>query len=250
MASLNDELAIENFKELGPVEPLDIPAPGRYQPHRDMRLYPGANLSAERREALDDQAVDADDLTADDIAYCLSRLSTLTMYELIAQIEERWGKDAAKDVVFEWARKRGREAIKKWMAARGLDHITPESWAQYQDFRHLMSGPIHAHSFISYRESSDESEEDVVELNRTACFFHTGRPTGMDSYSQHVSHGMDLGYHEAFPEINFKFMYCMSEGTSTTGCKAHFRIQKDRRGGQRSAGKPKVAESAVRRTEQ
>jgi hypothetical protein len=245
MASLNDELAIENFKELGPVEPLGIPAPGRYQPHRDMRLYPGANLSAERRKALDDQAVDPDDLTSDDIAYCLSRLCTLTMYELISQIEERWGKEAAQDVVYEWARKRGREAIKKWMAARGLDRITPESWARYQDFRHLMSGPLHAHSFISYSESSDDADADIVELNRTACFFHTGRPSGMDSYSQHVSHGMDLGYNEAFPEISFKFIYCMSEGTSTTGCKAHFRIKKDNRGGDASEPRGTVGQSAA-----
>src|ERR1700693_3527747 len=89
MASLNDELAIENFKELGAFEPLGIPPPGRYQPNRDLRLYPGANLSAERRKLLDEHAVDPEDLTTDDIVYCLSRLCTVTMYELVAQVEER-----------------------------------------------------------------------------------------------------------------------------------------------------------------
>jgi hypothetical protein len=225
MATLNEEYDIHRFEFLGDLRRLDYRPTDRYEPHRELNLYPGANLSAERRKQLDDQAVEPGDLTSDDVAYTLSRLATLTMYELIAQIEERWGKEAAKDVVYQWARKRGREAIIKWMAARDMDHITPESWARYQDFRHLMSGPIHAHSFISYVES--DGDEDIVELNRTGCFFHCGRPEGSDSYSKYVSLGMNEGYNEAFPEISFKFLYCMSDGNSENGCKAQFRIKRE-----------------------
>lgn len=223
MGTLNEELLIDKYKAL-PADGGD-PEGRQYRPNRGMRFYPGANLSAERRKALDDQAVDATDLTVDDIVYCLARLVTKTMYEILEQIEERWGKDAAKDVVFEWTRKRGREAIKRWMEVRGHTRLTAELWAEYQDFRHLMSGPIHGHSFVTY--TGDTDEDEIVEMCRTGCFFHTGRPDGMDSYSSYVSQGMELGYREAFPEFTLRVVECMSEGTSEKGCTLRFRIKKD-----------------------
>src|ERR1700675_4695827 len=111
MATLNEEFAIENYYTL--VYP---GGSGQYRPNRDLKFYPGANLTAERRQALDHQAVEVEDLTVDDVVYCLSRLVTGTMYELVAQIEERWGKEAAKEVVWEWARKRANTMITKWAA--------------------------------------------------------------------------------------------------------------------------------------
>jgi hypothetical protein len=219
MATLNEEFAIDQYQQLDSHE-----VDGRYRPNRDLRFYPGANLSSERRKALEDQAVDPEDLTADDIVYCLSRLVTTTMYELVAQVEQRWGKEAAKEVVYEWARKRGHEAIKNWAKVRGITRLTAESWASYQDLRHSMSGPIHAHSFVSYAETDDT--EDIVQMDRTGCFFHTGRPEGMDSYSSYVSQGMEQGYREAFPEVTFRIVRCIGEGTSTEGCTLRFRLKK------------------------
>ena len=219
MATLNEELAIEQYQQL------DYPGGnGQYRPNRDLRFYPGANLSKERRKALDDQVVEGEDLSADDIVYCLSKLATTTMYELVSQIEERWGKPAAQEVVFEWARKRGYHAIKKWAEVRGITRLTADSWARYQDLRHSMSGPVHAHSFVSYAGSDDG--EEIVQMDRTGCFFHTGRPEGMDSYSSYVSQGMEQGYREAFPELTFKIVRCMGEGTSANGCTLRFRIKK------------------------
>jgi hypothetical protein len=220
MPTLNDELAIEQYQELAPPKSED----GMYRPNRDLRFYPGGNLSAERRQALDDQAVEPEDLTTDDIIYCLSNLVTKTMYELVAQIEERWGKDAAAEVVFEWARKRAREAIKKWAHVRGIERLSADTWAQYQDLRHCMSGPVHAHSFVSILDS--DGNDEFVQMDRTGCFFHTGRPEGMDSYSPYVSQGMELGYREAFPEFTFRIVRCMGEGTSSNGCTLLFRIRK------------------------
>ncbi len=219
MSTLNEELAIEQYQKLDAGS-----ADGQYRPNRDLRFYPGANLTAERRRSLDDQAVEPEDLSTDDIVYCLSGLVTTTMYELVEQIEQRWGKEAAQEVVFEWARKRGREAIKKWAKVRGIDRLSAEAWARYQDLRHCMSGPVHAHSFVSIAEPSDT--EEIVLMDRTGCFFHTGRPQGMDSYSPYVSMGMELGYREAFPELTFKIVRCMGEGTSTNGCTLRFRIKK------------------------
>jgi hypothetical protein len=217
MASLNRRLSLDHLVEL------DLEKPARYQPHADLRFYPGAQLSDERRQLLDNDALDPDQLSVDDIVYKLGRMVTGTMYGLIEQIEERWGKEAAREAIFEWGRRRGRDNITRFMAARGANEITPELWAKFQDYRHLISGPEHAHSFMRYDESHDGTDEVV--LNRTGCIFHTGRPSGMDSYSGTVAEGKWLGYGEAFPELSCEWGFCMSKGTSETGCQVKFHIK-------------------------
>ncbi len=191
-----------------------------YTPYNDLRLYPGIHLSEERCRQLDEDAVEPDELSTDDITYKLSRMVTGTMYGLLEVIEERWGKQAAREVTFEWARRRGRENLRRWMKERGAEHLTPELWARFQDYRHIISGPIHARSFISY-----EGDSDVV-LNRTGCLFHDGRPEGMDSYSGTVADGKFVGYNEVCPEITSEHPICKGRGTSDSDhCQVRFSIR-------------------------
>jgi len=219
MPSLNKELSLDHVAEL------HLDPPDRYQPHSDLRFYPGAQLSDERRALLDSDALDPDELTEEDIAYKLGRMVTGTMYGLIEQIEERWGKPAAREAIFEWGRRRGRDNLARFMTARGATTLTPELLAKFQDYRHLISGPEHAHSFIRYAEPTDGV--DNVVLSRTGCVFHTGRPSGMDSYSGTLAEGKWVGYAEVCPELSCEWRFCMSKGTSETGCELNFRIRRD-----------------------
>jgi hypothetical protein len=217
VSSLNRELSLDHIAEL------NLEKPERYQPHEDLRFYPGGQLSDERRALLDTDAVDPDELTADDIIYKLGRMVTGTMYGLIQQIEERWGKPAAREAIFEWGRRRGRDNLARFMSAREATKLTPELLAKFQDYRHLISGPEHAYSFIQYQDSEDGV--DNVVLNRTGCVFHTGRPSGMDSYSGTLGEGKWVGYAEVCPELSCEWGFCMSKGTSETGCQVRFHIQ-------------------------
>ena len=122
----------------------------KYVPYSDLRLYPGIHLSEERHKQLDEDSVDPDKLSSEDIIYKLSSMVTGTMYGLLSLIEERWGKQAAREVAFEWGRGRARENLKRWMGHQGVDRLTPEIWAKFQDYRHIISGPIHSPSFSSF----------------------------------------------------------------------------------------------------
>ena len=92
----------------------------------------------------------------------------------------------------------------------------------------VLVGVVVAVLLLLRRKPAPESDdtEDVVQMDRTGCFFHTGRPDGMDSYSPYVSQGMEQGYREAFPEVTFRIVRCMGEGTSTDGCTLRFRLKK------------------------
>ena len=196
----------------------------KYVPYSDLRLYPGMHLSEERRKQLDEDSLDPDKLSSEDIIYKLSSMVTGTMYGLLGLIEEKWGKQAARDVAFEWGRGRARENLKKWMAHQGVDRLTPEIWAKFQDYRHIISGPIHSPSFVTF-----EGDSEVV-LDRTGCIFHNGHPGGpedMDSYCAPACDGMFEGYADACPEFNGEMPVCMSRGTSESTCQVRFNINGD-----------------------
>jgi hypothetical protein len=191
-----------------------------YRPYKELGFYPGIHLSPERKRELDEDAVEPNELTTDDIVYKLSRMITGTFYGFIRVIEDKWGKEAAREVAFEWGHQRGRENLERWMEARGVKRLTPELLARYQDYRHLISGPLLAPSFTEY-----EGESDLV-LNRSVCLFHDGRPEGMDSYCWVYADGMYLGYKEACPELTCEHPICKSRGTSKDNrCQVRYHIQ-------------------------
>ena len=192
----------------------------QYRPYDDLRLYPGVHLSDERRRQLDRDEVEPDELTTDDIVYKLSRMVTGTLYGLMELVEERWGKEAARDLAVEWGRRRGRDNLKRFLKWRGAERLTPELWARFQDYRHLISGPVHAASFLTY-----EGESEVV-LNRTGCLFHDGRPKGMDSYCNPVAEGKFVGYAEVCPELESRHPICKSRGDSDSDhCQVRFTVR-------------------------
>ena len=191
----------------------------RYRPYDDVRLYPGVHLSDERRRRLDEDAVGPDELTTEDIVYKLSRMVTGTMYTMLELIEERWGKDVAREMVTEWGRRRGSENLKRYLDQQGIDRMTPELWARFQDYRHLISGPVHVQSFLSY-----EGDSEIV-LNRSGCLFHDGRPQGMDSYCAPMAEGIFVGYAEACPGLESRHSICKSRGDSESHCQVRFTIR-------------------------
>ncbi len=191
----------------------------KYKPYDDLRLYPGIHLSEERKRQLDEDAVEPDQLSPEDIVYKLGRMVTGTMYSLLEMVEERWGKEAARETAVEWGRRRARINLAGWMKTRGVTSLTPELWARFQDYRHIISGPLHAPSYIEY-----SGENDLV-LNRKACLFHDGRPEGMDSYCAPACDGMFVGYAEASPDFEGDMPVCMSRGTSDSRCEVHFSIR-------------------------
>ena len=191
-----------------------------YEPYDDLRLYPGIHLGPLRRKALDEDDIEPDELSNEDIIYKLSRMVTGTMYSLLELVEERLGEEQTRDLMVEGGRRRARENLRKWMSRRGLERLTPELWARFQDYRHLISGPVHAPSFIRYAGDSD------LVLDRTGCLFHDGRPEGMNSYCGPAADGMFAGYAEVCPELSSEHPICKARGTSDSDhCQVRFSIK-------------------------
>lgn len=99
----------------------------KYKPYNDLRLYPGIHLSEERKKQLDEDAIEPDQLSAEDIIYKLGRMVTGTMYTLLAMVEDKWGKEAARETAVEWGRQRARENLAGWMKSRGRHQPHPRA---------------------------------------------------------------------------------------------------------------------------
>lgn len=177
-----------------------------YDPTRNLRFYPGASLSEERKHKVLNFEVDLDDVTVDDIVFNTARANTGTFYALVALIEETYGEEAARDLVREMGYRGGKRNIPAWLAANGVEKGSAELMSKYQDYAHAMRGPDHANAY-------SEWEDNICQVRRTTCAWHTGRPEGMESYCKYSSEGFLEAYRESDGALEqAKIEACMSFG--------------------------------------
>ncbi len=179
---------------------------GDYKSTRSTRFYPGASLSAERRRKILEFEVELDDATYEDILFSTASAYTGTFYAVIALIEERWGKEAAHELVRQLGYVNCRRNMERWLRRHGQTTGSALLMSKYQDWAHGMRGPDHANAISEY-------DAEHARVYRTKCGWHTGRPEGAESYCRYFSEkGLD-GYREA--DTNLKraeIVRCMSFG--------------------------------------
>lgn len=193
--------------------------PKPYTPYQDLRFYPGANISEERKQALAALEVEPDQLTADDIAWNLGAFWTRSTYVMWNVVRDRFGDEVAKQVAEEYGYRLGKTNLLKWMKAHGLTRMTPEQFARFQDNRHALGGARHAESYITY-------DDDKVVLWRTGCGYHDNRPEDSPSFCQYSCLGFFRAYAEVDPQIEVDQIVCKSKGNSADHCETHFRFKK------------------------
>ncbi len=193
---------------------------GNYQPFRDLRFYPGANLDESRQKELANLGVEADELTSADIAWHLGMLWTRVMYMMLAVVRDRHGEQEANAAAEQFGYQVAKSNLTKWMQARNLKRMTPEQFARFQDNRHALGGAKAAESFISY-------DDDGVYLHRTGCGYHDNRPDGHPSFCRYSAPGFFRGYAEVDPQIRGEVLRCRSRGDSKDDCKLQFKFLKD-----------------------
>jgi hypothetical protein len=186
-------------------EPVDPQRPA-YAPTRSSRFYPGAALSPERKQRILDFDLELDEATIDDILFNTAAAYTGTFYAVIGLIEERWGKEAAREIANELGSRNGQRNLEKWLALNGVDRGSPMLMSKFQDFQHGMRGPDHANATSEY-------DERRARVFRTRCGWHTGRPEGAESYCRHFSETAVAGYGAGDPGIQeIRIVCCMSWG--------------------------------------
>jgi hypothetical protein len=180
--------------------------PGMYKPTSSARFYPAITLSAERRRQILGFELDLDDVTYDDILFSTASAFTGTFYALIAIVEERWGKDAGRELANELGARNGRRNMERWLAAKGVTKGSPMLMSNFQDFQHGMRGPDHATALSTY-------DETHAKVYRTRCAWHNGRPEGAESYCRYFSETAVAGYGGADPAlVEIRIRCCMSWG--------------------------------------
>ncbi len=187
-------------------------ARGKYQCTQSARFFPG-RISKEREKQLDNFEIDVDDLTYDDVFYCMHQTELRILYFLIDVVRRKWGEDAVKEVVSEWGAKEGAYMYAKFLKTRGKRtkdgkiYGTPELMAMYQDMIHIYYGPTAPYCQASYGD-------DWTRVVRTQCHQHTGRPEGMASVCKYVgSTGTTTGYMKGYAAIDPAFI-----GSERTKC--------------------------------
>jgi len=186
----------------------DSPSQARhdYVPTLSTRFYPGATLSDERKRQILDYELELDEVTVDDILFNTAAAYTGTFYAVVALIEERWGKDEARDIARELGARNGKRNLEKWLARHGVDRGSPMLMSKFQDFQHGMRGPDHANATSEY-------DEQRTRVCRTRCGWHTGRPEGAESYCRHFSETAIAGYGAADESLQeIRVVRCMSWG--------------------------------------
>jgi hypothetical protein len=187
----------------------------KYIPFRDLRFYPGFHVTEARQQELIDLAVDANDLSTDDIAWNLGVMWTRAMYTMLDVARTRVGQEAANELAEEFGYRLAKSNLLKWMKAHKIDRITPEEFARFQDNRHALGGAKHAQSFISYDDTG-------VQLRRTGCGYHDNRPEGLESFCKYSAPGFFRGYAEVDSRIQAEVICCRSKGDSTDHCEIKF----------------------------
>lgn len=180
-----------------------------HQPTRNLRFYPGANMSEERKRQVLNLEVPLDEVTYDDILFNTARSYTGTFYGLIAVMEKRLGKEATQDIVREMGYVGGKRNIPAWLEAHGVTEGSPALMSEYQDYAHALRGPEHASAYSEYTET-------VCRVARDKCGWHTGRPEGMESYCKYSSEGFLKAYRESDAALETaEIKMCMSSGDET-----------------------------------
>ena len=187
----------------------------KYQPTQSVRFYPG-RVSEERQKQLDNFEVDMDDLTYDDIVYCLHQTEIRTLYFLIDVVRRRWGQEAAEEVTAEWGSREGMYMYEKFLKTRGKRtrdgkiYGTAELMAMYQDMIHIYYGPTAPYCEVTYGE-------DWIRVVRTQCHLYNGRPEGMEGICKYFGKGLKEGMMKGYSEIDPAFIrtekpFCLAFG--------------------------------------
>ena len=176
-----------------------------YKPTQSKRFFPG-RVSTERAKQLDNFEIDIDDMTIDDVVYCIHRTEIRTLYFLLDIIRRKWGEKAAQEAGEEFGYMEGSYNYSKFLRRYKRTYGDPEVMARYQDIIHVYYGPTAPHCLCSYGD-------DCVRVVRTECHLHTGRPEGMESMCKYIGEGFMKGYTEIDPAfVRTEKVLCLSRG--------------------------------------
>ncbi len=192
----------------------------RYEPHQDVREYPGANLPPEREARIRKLNIGVEEITVDDIVHSVSRNGSSIFFLALKLVSDACGEEVARDVARKIGYTAGRSNYTKMQKRFGVTTLGPERAAIYQDTVHLLSGSDMAHCFSEY-----DDEKCVV--RRARCSFHTGHPPGAGEYCWFVNEGFKQAYEELDPNLEMTYEKSLTKGDSHCEHIFHYRNRDD-----------------------
>jgi hypothetical protein len=194
---------------------LDIGGDVAYQPFTDNRFYPGL-ITETRQNQLAVFDFELRDLTADDLVWHLSKSVAGTAYSALRWVRDKFGQDAAQELAREFGYESGVAIFDSYRQRVGVapgEPLTPEQFAEFQDYAHATMGVDAVYSFSGY-------DDEKAWVSRHRCFFggsspYTNAPADLHAVCAYADLGFISAYKELQPQLIWRNTHNMSDNTVT-----------------------------------
>lgn len=186
-----------------------------YQPYRTHAVFPG-HISEDRQRQLHEFDFDVTDITGDDLTWLLSKAVAATSYSALRFVRDKFGQEAAQELSREFGYEAGVGIFNRYRDHLGLppgEPITPEQFAQFQDYAHATMGVDAAYSFAGY-------DDEKAWVSRQRCFSggsspYTNAPPDLEDVCAYSDLGFISAYKEVQPTLKWENSHNMADRTTT-----------------------------------
>lgn len=187
-----------------------------YRPYADNRFYPGL-ISEQRQAQLASFDFELKELTADDLVWHLSKSIAGTAYSALRWVRDKFGEPAAQELAREFGYESGVGIFNSYRQRVGVapgEPLTPEQFAEFQDFAHATMGVDAVYSFSGY-------DDEKAWVSRQRCFFggsspFTNSPADLHSICAYADLGFISAYKELQPQLIWRNTHNMADATATS----------------------------------
>jgi hypothetical protein len=186
-----------------------------YRPYTDNRFYPGL-ISEERQAQLAGFDFALKELTGDDLVWHLSKSVAATAYAALRWVRDKFGQDAAQELAREFGYESGVAIFNAYRQRIGVapgEALTPEQFAEFQDYSHATMGVDAVYSFSGY-------DNEKAWVSRQRCFFggsspFTNAPADLHAVCAYADLGFISAYKELQPQLLWRNTHNMADHTAT-----------------------------------
>jgi hypothetical protein len=184
-----------------------------YEPYRSHQIFPG-HISEGRQKELSEYDFDLRQLNGDDLTWILSKSVSGTAYSALRFVRDKFGKEAAQELAREFGYESGVGIFNKYRDHLGIGPgipLTPEQFAEFQDYAHATMGVDATYSFSDY-------DDKRAWVSRQRCFFggsgpYSNAPADLEDICAYSDLGFISAYKELQPTLRWENTHNMADRT-------------------------------------
>lgn len=178
--------------------------------------YPGANLTEEQRQAMDEYRVPLPEVTIEHLVYSLSRQVENNFHTTYAVAEDLFGEERARELAYQIGLRYGGLGYASLLKAAGTEGAgTPRLMALYQDLVHYIRGPKHTSALFA------EYDDERCVVKRKRCIYFKDEKPEHGKYVESFERGAQDGYENVDRNlVKTEIRSCLWKGDG--GCEQHW----------------------------